>query len=77
MADDTARHQVNHAQVERGRQARAHFEGPPTLPTDASHSPQTAAEPTPPQNSRTTHPAPTPAPEAEHTYEQQHRSQRS
>ncbi|WP_031079287.1 DUF6192 family protein [Streptomyces sp. NRRL WC-3742] len=26
MADDTARHQVNHAQVERGRQARAHFE---------------------------------------------------
>ncbi|MEU3793999.1 DUF6192 family protein [Streptomyces fructofermentans] len=26
MADDTARHQVNHAQVERGRQAREHFE---------------------------------------------------
>ncbi|RPK28912.1 hypothetical protein EES39_41010 [Streptomyces sp. ADI92-24] len=27
MSDDTARHQVNHAQVERGRQAREHFEG--------------------------------------------------
>ncbi|MGW9411847.1 DUF6192 family protein [Streptomyces diastaticus] len=26
MSDDTARHQVNHAQVERGRQAREHFE---------------------------------------------------
>ncbi|MFF7249876.1 DUF6192 family protein [Embleya sp. NPDC008237] len=26
MRDDTARHQVNHAQVERGRQAREHFE---------------------------------------------------
>ena len=26
MADDTARHQVNHAQVERGRQARESFE---------------------------------------------------
>ncbi|MGW8882013.1 DUF6192 family protein, partial [Streptomyces mirabilis] len=26
MGDDTARHQVNHAQVERGRQAREHFE---------------------------------------------------
>jgi hypothetical protein len=26
MADDTARHQVNHAQVERGRQAREDFE---------------------------------------------------
>ncbi|WP_406210602.1 DUF6192 family protein [Kitasatospora sp. NBC_01560] len=26
MADDVARHQVNHAQVERGRQAREHFE---------------------------------------------------
>ncbi|MEW1701130.1 DUF6192 family protein [Streptomyces sp. NPDC091278] len=26
MADDTARHQVNHAQVERGRQARENFE---------------------------------------------------
>ncbi|HWU08979.1 MAG TPA: DUF6192 family protein [Streptomyces sp.] len=26
MSDDTARHQVNHAQAERGRQAREHFE---------------------------------------------------
>ncbi|GII59074.1 hypothetical protein Pth03_74630 [Planotetraspora thailandica] len=26
MSDDTARHQVNHAQVERGQQAREHFE---------------------------------------------------
>ncbi|WP_448333744.1 DUF6192 family protein [Streptomyces sp. DSM 41534] len=26
MSDDTARHQVNYAQVERGRQAREHFE---------------------------------------------------
>ncbi|MEV7272477.1 DUF6192 family protein [Streptomyces bacillaris] len=26
MSDDTARHQVNHAQIERGRQAREHFE---------------------------------------------------
>ncbi|MFI5905406.1 DUF6192 family protein [Streptomyces cyaneofuscatus] len=26
MSDETARHQVNHAQVERGRQAREHFE---------------------------------------------------
>ncbi|MCZ4103317.1 DUF6192 family protein [Streptomyces sp. H39-C1] len=26
MSDDTARHQVNHAQVERGRQAREHFD---------------------------------------------------
>ena len=26
MSDDTARHQVNHAQVERGRRAREHFE---------------------------------------------------
>ncbi|MFJ3221026.1 DUF6192 family protein [Kitasatospora sp. NPDC086801] len=34
MADDTARHQVNHAQVERGRQAREHFEeNSPVAPT--------------------------------------------
>ncbi|MFI1279239.1 DUF6192 family protein [Streptomyces sp. NPDC020858] len=34
MSDDTARHQVNHAQVERGRQAREHFERTsPVAPT--------------------------------------------
>jgi hypothetical protein len=34
MSDDTARHQVNHAQVERGRQAREHFEETsPVAPT--------------------------------------------
>ncbi|MFE5589237.1 hypothetical protein [Streptomyces sp. NPDC056549] len=26
MSDDRARHEANHAHVERGRQARAHFE---------------------------------------------------
>jgi hypothetical protein len=34
MTDDTARHHVNHAQVERGRQAREHFERTnPVAPT--------------------------------------------
>ena len=34
MGDDTARHQVNHAQIERGRQAREHFEDTsPVAPT--------------------------------------------
>ncbi|GGW22685.1 hypothetical protein GCM10010381_00920 [Streptomyces xantholiticus] len=34
MSDVTARHQVNHAQVERGRQAREHFEDTsPVAPT--------------------------------------------
>lgn len=31
MSDDTARFQVNHAQAERGRQAREHFEDSSSL----------------------------------------------
>lgn len=37
MSDDTARHQVNHAQVERGRQAREHFEDTSPVAPAARH----------------------------------------